>query len=709
MAKAGVIAFFSAAVFLGNVAFSATGFAMAIVFLFLYQMGSLAWLDCCNIRYAVFIQTIGFVVILPIVLWRANLRQNIRAELLVAFVPITFAGTPLGQYLQDFTPVGALKVVIGSLTIAVAAWQLREYFKNRRNEEMNNNRSEVALDNVFTTMELDERPPVFFMIGSQRSGSNWLHTMIAAESKLIATPHPPHILKCFMPILGKFGDLCQEENLRILVDHVCEFVEKNPVPWVNANDQPIIFDREEILQCCQGSTVPLVAAFEAVMDVFTKRNMRKTWMCKSMSYGKFHQQLYEHFGSRLRYVYLHRDPRDVCLSFFKAPVGDSHYYVIAETWRRLQEVAIDLCNSLPEGIVHQMSYESLLENKKETLEVLFNFLNATVNAEVLSAHTSKEARRRAKQSSLWKNLVRGESILGEQMEKWKRPGGLTDDDAKMIEAQCKGVMGILGYKLEHKHHLPEFSEEEVAEFRRLNEEGKAAKKTALRERDPEDCERRELQASVLEKRVVRVKESEQPENHENEEGKAAKKTAVQEEDPEDHERRVLQASALEKRIVRVKESEEPENNENQTFWNEIKNQLWPIRPVFLWMLLAGFASGFLGGLIGVRGPPLIMFFFFFEYPKNQIKANGSIVATINVVIRVFTYAIRSPPASYPSKNWFTEQDKYLYIFVIIIGVLGAPVGLWLSTRINQARFKLVLACILIINGITMIVTGSLDL
>lgn len=117
------------------------------------------------------------------------------------------------------------------------------------------------------------------------------------------------------------------------------------------------------------------------------------------------------------------------------------------------------------------------------------------------------------------------------------------------------------------------------------------------------------------------------------------------------------------------------------------------------MLLAGFASGLLGGLIGVRGPPLIIFFFFFEYPKGQIKANGTIVTTTNV-IRVVTYIVRSPPASYPSKNWFTMEDKYLYIFVSIIGVLGAPVGLWLSKHINQARFKMVLACILIINGVT---------
>ena len=38
MAAASVISFLSTTVFLGNVTFSATGFVMAIVFLFLYQL-----------------------------------------------------------------------------------------------------------------------------------------------------------------------------------------------------------------------------------------------------------------------------------------------------------------------------------------------------------------------------------------------------------------------------------------------------------------------------------------------------------------------------------------------------------------------------------------------------------------------------------------------------------------------------------------------
>ena len=53
-------------------------------------------------------------------------------------------------------------------------------------------------------------------------------------------------------------------------------------------------------------------------------------------------------------------------------------------------------------------------------------------------------------------------------------------------AQCSHVMNILRYELEYTDQLPKFSEEEIAEFRRLNEEGKAAKKASLQETDPED-------------------------------------------------------------------------------------------------------------------------------------------------------------------------------------------------------------------------------
>ena len=102
----------------------------------------------------------------------------------------------------------ALKVLIGSLTILLAAWQIHEYCKKRRTEKRLEKKKEsrVIEDNALTALVQEERHPIFFLIGSPRSGSSWLYTN-TSESKVIAKPHPTHILKRFTPILDKFGDL----------------------------------------------------------------------------------------------------------------------------------------------------------------------------------------------------------------------------------------------------------------------------------------------------------------------------------------------------------------------------------------------------------------------------------------------------------------------------------------------------------------------
>ena len=90
-------------------------------------------------------------------------------------------------------------------------------------------------------------PPVFFMIGCQRSGSNWLRTMLGEREDLIA-PHPPHIMREFLPLLDKFGSLEDMENLKLLVDHICQYVETNQVTWLDKHDRPIQFNRKLILK-----------------------------------------------------------------------------------------------------------------------------------------------------------------------------------------------------------------------------------------------------------------------------------------------------------------------------------------------------------------------------------------------------------------------------------------------------------------------------
>ena len=139
--------------------------------------------------------------------------------------------------------------------------------------------------------------------------------MIGEHYPHVAFPHPPHIFKNFKPILQRFGDLDEPENFKKLIEAVCLFIESNPVKWNDKNNMAIQFDRRTILNRCTKNN--LVSLFEAVMDTYAELNDCQTWVCKSMTMSFHHQELLEHFGDRLKYIYLYRDPRDVCLSFRK--------------------------------------------------------------------------------------------------------------------------------------------------------------------------------------------------------------------------------------------------------------------------------------------------------------------------------------------------------------------------------------------------------
>ena len=52
--------------------------------------------------------------------------------------------------------------------------------------------------------------------------------------------------------------------------------------------------------------------------------------------------------------------------------------------------------------------------------------------------------------------------------------------------------------------------------------------------------------------------------------------------------------------------------------------------LIIWALFIGILSGFLGGLLGAKGPPLIIFFLIFRTPKGIIRTTG--MATTSCVI-----------------------------------------------------------------------------
>jgi len=381
---------------------------------------------------------------------------------------------------------------------------------------------------------------VFFMIGSQRSGSNWLRTMLNEREDLTG-PHPPHMIRDIMPSIDKFGDLSKDENFRVLVDHVCTFVERNQVPWTDKHSSNVKFIRPIVYACAKKSCMRvrrerldrgdgtilckgmyLLSVFDAIMTFYTKVNGKHTWMCKSMGMSKYHDLLLEYYGpKRLRYVYLVRDPRDVAMSFMKTPVGDCHWHAIVTKWTKLQHHALCIVEDYP-NLVYRLHYESILENKENEVKNLYDFIGerrfggvkrqASVlymdNTEnkINNAKNGSEAQMARHLSYQFKNLGRGLSFAKNQNQKWRHPvTGMKNEEIQILETVAHEMMARLGYQTHFVGVTTEptvWNDDDLIHLEKLNREGILKMKEDLAKENPDDLARRIHQASALDMKPI---------------------------------------------------------------------------------------------------------------------------------------------------------------------------------------------------------------
>lgn len=543
----------SAASFFANLGVAVTGFGMGITFIFVWQI-AVEMGYSSDIKFAIFIQALSLLAVQPLLFRNAEIHKHGTPTLLKILIPVVLITTPIGQLASAYAEGATVKLVTGIIVSFAAGFELyrnRAFFsragfvscfrqRNRaQSEDQSARLSTIRIadgsgsNHVKTTkknikeqkMNFDHEAPVFFMIGSQRSGSNWLRTMLN-EREDLASPHPPHILRDMMPVLDKFGDLNNTVNLSVMIDHVSTFVERNLVTWVDKHGRPILFDRDAVLWSVNLSTKALaertgtsitnpdflVATMDEVMNVYAIANDKRTWMCKSMDNSKFHDLLLRFYTpKRLRYLYLVRDPRDVAMSFMKTAVGDCHLHAIVTKWVTLQRQALLAIQNV-ESI--QVAYEDLVTDKDATMKDIFEFLGErtfgrltrktsvrelTKLTDVIKASmTSPQTKITASLSAQFQNLTRGDSFTKKQYQKWRKELG--EKDIIMIESIAHEVMTQLDFEvsLVTKSVAPIiWSNEEIIEFGRINKERIAEMYKALSVENPVDAERRMRQAEVL--------------------------------------------------------------------------------------------------------------------------------------------------------------------------------------------------------------------
>jgi len=323
-----------------------------------------------------------------------------------------------------------------------------------------------------------------FMIGTQRSGSNLLRLMVN-QAPDIAAPHPPHILERFAPLLPIYGDLAVEGNFVRLIDDVVRMVEVNPVPW------GVSFDRADIRRQCRDNS--LVAVFGAVMDRMAEAHGKPYWMCKSLANVHFLPEIERYFGEEARYLYLHRDGRDVCLSFMKAVVGEKTAFHIGRQWHQEQQLALRCGQSVPAAQYMSLSYEALTGDPEPSLRKLCAWLGIEFEAGMLVFHSSDEANRTAASGKMWENVRK--PVMADNSRKWLK--GMTQDQIIDFESVAGESLTALGYSLEFVGTTSAARSYDAAALAALDAENKRLKGAAREELSAEDAAARKPQEELL--------------------------------------------------------------------------------------------------------------------------------------------------------------------------------------------------------------------
>lgn len=322
------------------------------------------------------------------------------------------------------------------------------------------------------------------IIGTQRSGSNLLRLMLNQLPEIEA-PHPPHILQVFFPLLKAYGNLQQEENFRLLVSDIVDYIAVNPVAWHNFP----LHTNEVIIRVKENT---LLEIFRVVYELKAETKNARYWCCKSMANIYYINEI-EKAGLQPFYIHLLRDGRDVAASFKNSIVGEKHICFIAQQWKKEQELAAALANRLPVTQFCTLRYEEFITNPRQALEPVLQMLHLGWTDDILKFYLSDEAKRTAASGDMWKNVIKpvDKTNMRHYSEK------LSVEEIKIFEKVAGDTLVAFGYKTDNDHSamMKDFTKEEIISFTLENE---ALKKEA-RKKYVLDAEVRVPQEEIVKK------------------------------------------------------------------------------------------------------------------------------------------------------------------------------------------------------------------
>lgn len=266
-----------------------------------------------------------------------------------------------------------------------------------------------------------------FVVGSPRSGTSLLRDLLRSHPSL-AFPGESH----FIPLLYRaYGDPGTDRAARALARRIAA------IRWVR--DWDVRLDVASMAR--QRSFAAMVAG---IYEQMARREGKPRWGDKSPPYVKDIPVLLELFP-RAKVVHIHRDGRDVALSWLAAPFGPRNLLAAAHAWRRMVAAGRRDGARFPDSYL-EVRYEGLLERPEQELRRICELIGEPFVEDVLRPSFLPPSPRAPIVGGRAHPTPRAETRIASPGAGWRermQPG-----ERALFESVAGDLLGSLGYEVE---------------------------------------------------------------------------------------------------------------------------------------------------------------------------------------------------------------------------------------------------------------------
>ena len=281
----------------------------------------------------------------------------------------------------------------------------------------------------------------FFIIGTERSGTNLLRLLLNTHSH-ITIPHPPHIMKNFFRLEPLYGDLSVDVNFKKLIIDVVKMVELHPYPW------EVRLDKEKIFR--EARERNLISIFFCAYNQHLESTHKIRWGCKS-TFMIYHVALIRHYYPLAKFIYMVRDGRDVAASAKKSIFNRYCVYYTANLWKKEQQIGMYWLSALSQDNIILVKYEDILRNPAEAVKSVCFFLDEPYEENMLNFFHTEEAKKSGSISISWANTSK--SIMKSNFNKFNTE--LKESEIRLFEAIAGEELGYFSYQLTQPFYISE--------------------------------------------------------------------------------------------------------------------------------------------------------------------------------------------------------------------------------------------------------------